>query len=132
MYNLLSTGCLLPEVTAFVIEAFLAVAVQVEISAAKTVLYNLCLFQQTAGKIINVMSHENGHSLPRNRIHSAQINFEETQLKFIRYDSTVFVRRMFPSYYLPSYDAPCLRSKISVKHCKTDSFSSSDLAESIV
>ena len=82
------------------------------------------------------MSHENGNTLPRNEYTSekasTQINFEVTQLKFIRYDSTFFVHRMYPSYYLPSYYAPCLRSKISVKHFKTDSLSSSDLAESTV
>ena len=49
------TNDLLPEVTVFVILAFLVLAVQVEISAAK-----LLLNHQTSGKRINVISHESG------------------------------------------------------------------------
>jgi len=61
------THALLPQVTVFVILAFLVLAIQVEILAAK-----LRLNQQMPGKRIKVMSHESGKSLPRKRTHKRE------------------------------------------------------------
>jgi len=47
---------------------------------------------------------------------SEQMDFEVTLLKFIRYDRTFFIPRMYPSSQLTIYSfyAPWLRSKISI------------------
>ena len=92
----------------FVIEAFLAVAVRVEIPT----------MNKRQGKESTKCRTKTAIVYPEIECTSEktneQMNFEVTQLKFIRYDSTFFVHRMYASYYPPSYYALCLRSMISV------------------
>ena len=91
-----------------VIEAFLAVAVRVEI------------FQQTSGEENQRNDCRTKTAIVYPEIEctsekaSEQMNFEVTQLKFIRCNSTFFVHRMYPSHYVPMYYDSCLRSKISI------------------
>ena len=57
-------------------------------------------------KRISLKSHERAKVYPEiectSEKASEQMNFEVTQLKFIRYDRTFFVRRMTPSYHKQS------------------------------
>ena len=74
---------------------------------SKTVLCKLLLNQQMSGMRVNLMSHKTSNSLPRNRMQKRDGNRTNevwsNPVKFIRYNSTFFVHRMYPSYHLPRF-----------------------------